>query len=154
MTAEDRLRMELDLLPILPPAEMEGLLRDALERGGWSRRGDGVVTTRGGAEVRVEDGVVTATLAGRRQVTAQGSSVAAAEQAAKAQAAGTREALEAEITRKLTKVEAELRGELECAVQRVYVEALKKKAAQMGEVEHTDERVEDGEVTLTIRVKV
>ncbi|MCA9527616.1 MAG: hypothetical protein KC549_15115, partial [Myxococcales bacterium] len=64
-------------------------------------------------------------------------------------------ALSSELARRLDRAEADLQGRLAEVIQGVYVEALKQKAARLGEVSSIDERVdEQGQLELTIKVKV
>jgi hypothetical protein len=59
------------------------------------------------------------------------------------------------LTGKLVAAEADVRAAVQGALQKVYVEALKRKAASMGEIEGMQEsRGENGELELTIKVRV
>ena len=65
-----------------------------------------------------------------------------------------RDALKADIAKKLTAAEPDLRASMGEAIQRVYVEALKRKAASMGTVESLQEtRGSDGGYEVTIKVR-
>ena len=153
--AEDRLHLRVELMPILDDAEMSALLREQLEARGWRPSGDDLVCERDGAEVRLSGGEVVATLRETAQVVGQGRSDHEASEAAKERAEVSAPRLREQVTRRLTAIERGLRGDLDAVVQRVYVEALKRKAGRMGEVEAIDERTgTDGELELTIRVKV
>lgn len=153
--AEDRLHLRVELMPILDEGEMGALLRAELEAGDWSARGDDLVCERSGAEVRLTDGEVVAQLKGAATVTGSGRTDQEARAAATSKVEDTERRLKRDVTRRLTGVERDLRGELDGVIQRVYIEALKRKAARMGDVESIVERTgEDGELELTIRVKV
>ncbi len=153
--AEDRLHLRVELMPILDEGEMAALLRAELEAGDWSVSGDDLVCERDGADVRLSGGEVVASVRDRVTVTGSGRTDHEAGIAAEARVEGTERDLKRAVTRRLTGLEKDLRGELDRVVQRVYIEALKRKAARMGDVESIDERTgEDGELELTIRVKV
>src|SRR5262245_65164965 len=59
--AEDRVSTELEILEILPPEEMAGLLSDELEKGGFRREGNLLVKEEDGVVVSIdaETGTVT-----------------------------------------------------------------------------------------------
>ncbi len=155
VTAEDRLCMELDLLPILPEGEMEALLREALEEAGWRGEGRDLVTELRGAELRLEQGTITATLSETQRVEGRGTSKATAKAQAEARKETTQARMAADVTATLAGLEADIRGALEAVVQRTYVRALERKAARMGEVVSVVESTaEDGTTETTIRVKV
>lgn len=152
--ASDALRMDVDLLPILGEAEMQSLLAETLAADGWEEVDGRPQATVRGAIVRLEDGHISIELKGSRHVAGRGSTAADAERNLKANRTAAEERLEADLRRKMAGVEAALCEQLEPAVQRVYVEALKRKAAKMGEVQSVDERRDGDEVELTIKVKV
>ena len=53
--AEDRVSTNLEMLEVLPPEQMAGLLGDELERRGFRREGDGTLVRRGkGVTVTVD----------------------------------------------------------------------------------------------------
>ena len=157
VSTRDEVTMDLALLGILPEGDMVQLLRDELARDGWTQQGDGsLAKSVGDAVVRLDPAGkrVTLELAAERKVTSTATTKAQAEQGADAQAKGAEEQMKREIARKLASVEPDVRAALDAAVQRVYVEALKKKAAQMGRVESVQEtRGEDGQYEVTIKVR-
>ena len=115
--------------------------------------------TRKSGEVEVTlspDGrTVTARATAARQVTSRATSEAQA--ATRLEEAGKRAErdLAQEVARRLGAQEGEIRGELQAALQKVYVEALRQKAASMGQIESVHEgRGADGELELTIKVRV
>lgn len=156
--ARDEICMDVGLLDILPEADMLALLRQRLADDGWSRDGDGGMSRRFG-EVTVTlapDGrSLTARAAQARDVVARGTT----DQGAKDQLARLGKAAEQdlarEVARRITAVEGDVRASVQAALQKVYVEALQRKAAAMGEVESVVEsRGADGELELTIKVRV
>jgi hypothetical protein len=152
--ATDALRMDIDLLPILEAADMHGLLAEGLKAAGW-REVDGRLQAQvEGATVELHDDHIQVHLEAERTVTGTATNAAAAKSSLNAKMEQAREQLDAQVRRKMAKVEAALCEQLEPIVQGVYVEALKRKAAKMGEVTHVDERRDGDQVELTIRVKV
>ena len=174
--AEDGVSADLDLLPILAPERMQSLLATELERQGFVRQG-----SEGGADrmvrvdpdgVRIEvdlgAGTVHVSIEGERDVAVEGQREAwgakpdddvtkeAARRALRQQLEGQIDRKEQELSAELAdKLEArlrELRGELDRAVTRVTQEALKERAAQIGEVREISEDPATG--SLTIRVKL
>lgn len=152
--ASDDLRMDIDLLPILDAEQMHGLLAEALKNAGWHEQ-DGRLTARvDGAQVELHDDHIAVQLDIAQKVTGTGTGAAAAQQSLKAKLKQTTAELERRVRDRMARVEAALCEQLEPVVQQVYVEALKQKAARLGEVTHIDERQDGDQVELTIRVKV
>lgn len=155
----DALSLSLCLLDILDPSEMGALLREELAAAGWSPDERGVLSTvlPGGARVSLSDdgSEVTARIAHAREVTAQGADREAADTALREASERARARASAQAARALDALEPELRALVGEAVQRVYVRALKTRAARLGTIESVDERVgQDGQTELTIRVRV
>lgn len=156
----DAFDMDVGMLEILPEAEMVALLRQRLAEDGWSegQDGSGSMQRRFGAvtvTLSPDGRTLTAKATANREVKVRGASEAdAAGKLAQASQRAERE-LAQEATRQLGAVEAEIRAGLQAALQKVYVEALQRKAAAMGEVESVHEgRGADGELELTIKVRV
>ncbi|MEZ4466645.1 MAG: hypothetical protein R3F60_22660 [bacterium] len=159
VAASDRLELGVELLPILPEAEMVALLREALCDDGWSPSADGGLVRQlpGGAEARLAaDGrSVQLRIEGTRAVQATADTQVEAQQALSRNEVAARERLAAELAQRLDRAEADLQGSLADHVQRIYVRALKEKAARLGEVTSIDERTDEaGGLELTIKVKV
>lgn len=154
----DAVAMDVGLLDILPEAEMLDLLRARLRESGWAV-GDGGALTRKLGEVVAElapDGrTITVRVALKRDVTARGSDDAQANARLEQAKADATRAIARELSQKVIAAEADVRAEVQAALQKVYVEALKKKAASLGEIEGMQEsRGADGELELTIKVRV
>jgi hypothetical protein len=156
--SSDAISMDVGMLEILPEAAMVELLRQRLAEDGWSKGQDGAMS-RDFGEVAVTlapDGrTVTARATGARdvKVRVQGDADATGKLAQASQRA------ERELARAVTQVlgaaEADIRAGLQAALQKVYVEALQRKAASMGQIESVHEgRGADGEIELTIKVRV
>jgi hypothetical protein len=157
VTTQDTLRMSLSLLGILSEAEMAALLRDELVRDGWQRQSDGTLThdVKGlTATLSPDAAVVTVHDAASGQVQARGTSKDAASQALKQEEAAVESKLKAEVTKRLSSIEPDLRTKVGEAIQRVYVEALRKKAASMGTIESVHQQeLSGGEYEVTIKVR-
>lgn len=154
----DAIAMDVGLLDILPEADMLELLRARLRDAGWTKDGDGALSRRFGDVVAAlaPDGrsvVVRAVVA--RDVEVRGSDEAQANSRLEQAKRDASRDLAKTLEKKLVAAEADVRAEVQGALQKVYVEALKQKAAAMGEIEGmTESRGKDGELELTIKVRV
>lgn len=154
----DAVAMDVGLLDILPEADMLDLLRARLRDAGWATGDHGALTRRFGdvvAELAPDGRTITVRVALKRDVSARGSDDAEAnarlEQAKQKASSEIAKAL----SQKVIAAEADVRAEVQAALQKVYVEALKRKAASLGEIEGMQEsRGADGELELTIKVRV
>ncbi len=154
----DAISMDVGLLEILPEAAMAGLLRERLVEDGWTPQEDGSLRRSFGdvvVELAPDARTVTARSSAAREVKIKGTSEAdAALRLERARLATERELGRAAAER-LTAAEGDIRAALQAALQKVYVEALQRKAATMGQVESVHEgRGDDGELELTIKVRV
>ena len=172
--AEDHVSTNLEMLEVLPPEQMAGLLSDELERRGFQRSEGGTLIRRGqGVTVAVEPRTGTVSV---RAETAENVEVEAIRDArvfdeASPQAQRLREKMRQEIKGDLAKkvvdketemqtaatdqLEAQLGGlreELDQAVNRVTAEALKRKAAQLGQIKHITEDPQAGSLTIVVEV--
>lgn len=155
----DTLALSLCLLDILDASEMAALLREELAALGWrpDTQGDLSITLDGGAVATLsrDASEVSLRLDTLGEVTAKGDDRAQAEAAAEAARARAAARASERAAKDLDAQEPALRAAVGEAVQRVYVRALKRRAASMGQVESVDERVDaDGELELTIKVRV
>ncbi|MEZ4384996.1 MAG: hypothetical protein R3A79_26940 [Nannocystaceae bacterium] len=156
--SEDGIAMDVGILEILPEAEMVALLREQLAAAGWTKAEDGAMrTTIAGVDVELSaDGkTVTAKAKVGRQVSVRSTDKGELEGRLAQQGDKARRELSREVAAKVVGAEAEVREAVQGALQRVYVDALKRKAAAMGEIESVHEgQGEGGELELTIKVKV
>lgn len=157
ITATDHCRLELDLLGILPQGQMLDLLRGALVSRGWERQADGALTTTEG-EVSVRLAADGSGVELRRTqahtASGRGTSEASARSAAEQAADSARGDLKTRVARALMAAEPTVRAELHQALQEVYVEALKQKAASLGQVEGmVENQLPDGEIEVVIKVR-
>ena len=157
VTTTDSITMNLSLLGIRPPDDMAALLRDELARQGWELQKDGSMkgTLKGETATLDKDATqVTVTVEGAESATARGVNKDLADAALETARARTKEKLQADAAKKLTAIEPDLRAKLGEAIQKVYVEALRKKAASLGTIESLRETTgADGEYEVTIKVK-
>lgn len=156
--AGDRACIDLALLGILPEPEMVALVREELERDGWKREEDGSLSkSHEELSIRLEADGHTVTIEGRleREVHTRGESQQRAQENLDAAAKSTTQALHDELRKKIAAVEPEVRAEVDRALQRVYVEAVQRKARTLGQVESmTETRSSDGGYEVTIKLKV
>lgn len=157
INAGDKVEIDVELLGIIAEGDMNSLLQQELAQDGWKRESDGtMVLEKDGVRAALDSECkkITVTLSKKREVMARGVSDQDAKNALSGVAAAAEEALKKELVKELTKVEGDVRAGVDKAIQRVYVEALKKKAASIGTIEGMQEsRREDGEYEITIRVR-
>ncbi|NVB40366.1 hypothetical protein G6O69_21180 [Pseudenhygromyxa sp. WMMC2535] len=172
VTVDDGIQSTLEILDILPREQTAALLAAELAAAGFEEREDGqwVRSDEDGVEVRIDpvEGTVTVgagtsealELERERVVSAWAENDASTRERGKealraeleAEVDERTKALQAEVTRKLEGKLGDLRQELDRISNKVTAEALKRKAASMGEVQEISEDPESG--SLTIRVKI
>ena len=156
-SASDSVKLPVALLGILSAGEMTALLQAELDRAGWKKGKDGArSTTIEGVTVRLDPAGSELTLVAEetREVEARATILAEAERLADAAAVRAAEQIRGAPAKRLTRAEGEVRSQLGEAVQRVYREALCKKAAALGEVQSVEEsRGPDGEHEIVIKVR-
>lgn len=171
--AEDKVSTQLEVLDVLPREQMADLLRRELEGRGFSNDGKEMVRSKDGITVRVDpetgDVTVTSELCEDLELSAEKETRAYTDVGPGAQK--TKEALREDVIKDLEKqagnkegtlqgqateqLEAEvenLRRELDQAVNRVTAEALKQKAAQLGQIKEMTEDPESGSLTIVLEV--
>jgi len=174
---EDGVTTGLELLPILPPADMQRVLREELLKRGFQIvegepdtvvrvEADGIVI-----EVELSSAKVTVSLADDAEVEASATRSQTSERPPEAVQEEVREKLKKRVdedlersvkrqttqareavTERLEKRLGDLRRELDQVVNGATATALKERAAQLGEIEHVDENAETGELTITVKV--
>lgn len=172
--AQDHVGTQLELLQILPAEQMAGLLEAELERRGFKRSGKALVRKEAGVTTRVDplSGTVTVQAEAEEQVKLESEAETrvyeewgrsgekqakeAARQQLKAnlkkQADRKESQLQRQVTDRLEGRLADLRKELDQAVNRVTAEALKQKAAQIGQIREMTEDPEKGSLTIVLEV--
>jgi hypothetical protein len=169
---DDGIQSKLEILEILPPEQTAALLERELEAAGFEQRDDGhwVRVDEDGVEVRVDAQNGTVTVSARadaelelereRVITAWAENDQTSRERGRQQLQRELEGeveqhekdLQARVTEVLEGKLGDLRKELDQISNRVTAEALKQKAASMGEVQEISEDPESG--SLTIRVKL
>jgi hypothetical protein len=173
VTAEDRVSTRLEILEILPPQDMNALLAEELQKRGFRREGGLLVRGEGQLTitVEVESGAVTVLARSAEEVALEAEREGRAfgdygpdatkvrqqlqEQAKKElekQAERETARLQDEVSGQLEGRLGELRHELDQVVNRVTAEALKRKAAQLGDIKELTEDPETGSLTIVVEV--
>lgn len=173
IVVDDGIQSKLEILDILPPEATAALLGKELEAAGFEQdedSGEWVRVDDDGVEVRVDAKESTVTvrasaneeleLERERVVRAWAENDATTRERGRKQLEGEleqeaeehRQGLQAKVTEQLEGKLGDLRRELDQISNRVTAEALKQKAASMGEVQEVSEDPETG--SLTIRVKI
>src|SRR4051812_4107698 len=171
--AEDRVSTELEILEILPQEQMSGLLADELEKGGFRRDGNLLVKEEDGVVVSVdtETGVVTVSSEASESTKVEGERHGRAYDDIGPHASQVRDGLRQELQKDLEKkVEdktsslqgkvtdklegklGDLRQDLDKVVNKVTAEALKRKAASMGQIKEITEDQQSGSLTIVVEV--
>ncbi|HZU38832.1 MAG TPA: hypothetical protein VFA18_23085 [Gemmataceae bacterium] len=171
LRATDRVSSQLELLQVLPAEDMAALLAEELKRRGFQEQGPKLVRQGGGITVTIEpaSGTVTVQAEAADQVVLQGERQGAyyedngpghiqtklrqaiqgeLEEQAKAKQAE----LQKDVTARLEGQLADLQQELDQVVNRVTAEALKRKAAQIGQIKELTEDPQNGSLTIVLEV--
>jgi hypothetical protein len=172
LRAQDGVSTQLEMLVILPPQEMAQLLAAELERRGYERKDKvlqkelegGIVVTidpeTGKVSVRAEacaDVELEQQREGRAwQETDRKKAESALREEVQKDLRKKSDEEEAKLQKKLTdRLEAilgDLRQELDQAVNRVTAEALKTRAAQIGQIKEMTEDPQSGSLTIVVEV--
>lgn len=170
----DEICTKLDVLEILPPEQMAGLLKQELLERGFLENEDGTLTRDDGAvkvtvepctgEVTVKsEAIDNVSLEANREVTGYddvGPGEGALRDRVKEQlkqelerkAEKESERLQSEATQKLEQALDDLQPELGKVVNKITREALKQKAAQMGTITEIVEDTQTGNLTIKVEV--
>jgi hypothetical protein len=172
--AEDHVATTLEMLEILPKEEMAGLLAQELGGRGFQaqgdslvRKGDGLTITvdpsSGSVEVRAEkeesvelegerQGFADSDWGGKGRKQAEASLREVLRKDLEARAGRRQADVQKRTTDQLEAALVDLRGELDQVVNRVTAEALKRKAAQIGQIKEMTEDPEAGSLTIVLEV--
>jgi hypothetical protein len=171
--AEDHVRTHLEILEVLPPEQMAGLLADELERRGFERDGDILRRRQNDVAITVDTTTATVTVAAEasEQTTIDAERTDRAYDDIGPHAKVVRENLKKQLEKDIEnkvgektarlqtnvtdRLEGELndvRQELDQVVHRVTAEALKRKAAQMGQIKEMTEDPQAGSLTIVVEV--
>jgi hypothetical protein len=170
----DEISTKLELLDILPPEAMGGLLREELKARGFAEDPDGTMSRKDGdVTVTVDpcDGEVTVKSELGKQVTEKGQREGSAWNDAgpsrQTVEDNTRQQLKKDLDKKIEKEQEklqkiateklekelnDLQPELSEIVNKVTKEALKQKAAQMGTIQEISEDPQTGSMTIKVEV--
>jgi hypothetical protein len=173
LRAEDRVSTCLEIIEVLPPEQMAGLLKDELKKRGFVEEDGKLVRREKGVTVTVDPETATVTVSAEasQNVDLESERTGSAYDDAGPNSKQVREGLKKEakkdIDRKAQEKTAELqskvtdklegklgdvRKELDEAVNRVTAEALKRKAASMGSIKEMTEDPQSGSLTIVVEV--
>jgi hypothetical protein len=168
--AEDHVSTQLEILGVLPPEELTELLRAELERRGFREQGGQLVREQEGIEVLVDpdEGTVTVQTAGEEVVDlkedvetwtydqdvkrAQHAHQEKARRRLEKEAVRKEATLQRQVTDQLEAQLGDLRQELNQVANQVTAAALKRKAAQMGQIKQVNEDPQSGSMTIVVEV--
>lgn len=171
--AEDRISTQLEVLEILPPEQMAGLLADELEKQGYRREGNLLVKEEDGVVVSVnsETGEVTVSSEASESTKVEGEKHGRAYDDIGPHAGQVREdlrqqlkqdldkkveektgALQSQVTDRLEGKLGDVRQDLDKVVNKVTAEALKRKAASLGQIKEITEDPQSGSLTIVVEV--
>jgi hypothetical protein len=171
--AEDSVCTELELLEILPPEQMAALLREELKGRGFAEKDGQLVRTDGDLTTTIDpaNGTVTVDSKATEQVELHGQregfgydDFGPGEKNVRRvlsnqlkddlsrQAEHEQEKLQSAATKRLEGHLADLQKELNGAINRVTAEALKQKAAQLGQIKEVTEDPQSGSLTIKVEV--
>ena len=174
LKAADEIGTTLEILEILPPEETAALLREELANRGFEPQADGTMVRRDGEVTITIDpcsGEVTVKAEATDEVSVEAKSdatgfddVGPSEEIIRKQAREQarleldkkfdteQQKLQQQATEELEKHLHDLQPEIAQIVNKVTREALKRKAAQMGEVKEISENDQTGELTIKLEV--
>jgi hypothetical protein len=171
--ADDSVCADLELLEILPPEQMAALLKEELKGRGFQEKEGQLVRTDGGLTTSIDpkEGTVTVESKSEKDVKLQGErdglgyeDFGPGEKSVRKQLSRqlqddlSREAerqqdkLQEAATKRLEGHLTDLKKELNGAINRVTAEALKQKAAQIGQIKEVTEDPESGSLTIKVEV--
>lgn len=171
--AEDHVSSQLEMLDILPCDQMADLLAAELVKQGYERDGDIVVRVDGETKITVDlkSGVVTVARESSDEVQVTGERTGLTYDDAgpstkslqkdlkeklvedlESDVAAREMDLQKKVTDALEAQLADLRKELDQASNRATAEALKQKAAQIGQIKELTEDPESGNMTIVVEV--
>lgn len=171
--AEDHVSSQLEILEILPADQMSDLMAAELVKQGFERQGNTVVRQQDDITVSIdlETGTVTVRAESSQEVEVKGEKKGYAyddegpnhHSVEKALREELRKSLEQdaeqqtgklqkEVTDRLESELGELRSELDQAVNRATAEALKQKAARIGQIKEMTDDPESGSLTIVVEV--
>ncbi len=171
--AEDKVSTQLEMLEVLSPEQMAGLLAAELAQHGFKEQDGQMVKEEDGVKIAIDTKSATVTVSAQASETTkvEGERVGRAYDDVGPHAGQVREGLRSELQKDLDKkvedktsalqgkvtdrLEGKL-GDLQCeldeVVNKVTADALKIKAAQMGQIKQITEDAESGSMTIVVEV--
>jgi hypothetical protein len=171
--AEDKVSTDLEIIEVLPPEDMGRLLAEELGKRGFTQEGEVMVRRENGVTVSVDPktGTVTVQAEASEQVTEETektghgyddvgpgadkireSLTQEAKKDLEKKVAERNAALQNKVTDRLEQQLGDIRSELDQAVNKVTAEALKRKAASMGQIKEVTEDEQTGNLTIVVEV--
>ncbi|HKI33121.1 MAG TPA: hypothetical protein VKA46_14815, partial [Gemmataceae bacterium] len=171
--AHDRVSTQLELLEVLPSEQMAQLLTQELEGRGFQQKGGTLVRKQHGVTVTIDpkNGTVTVESETSQEAALEGETAGRGyddlgpnsrevekqlrgqlRQSLEKQAEEKAAELQSQVTGRLERELGDLRRELDQAVNRVTAEALKQKAAQIGQIKEITEDPQTGSLTIVVEV--
>jgi hypothetical protein len=171
--AEDKVTTQLEVLEVLPPEQMADLLREELKARGFREQQGKLVRQGGGLTTSVDPttGEVAVEARASEQVELEGAREGIAyddlgpgsknvrktlqqqlQQDLEKQAEHEQGKLQAKATERLEGALGDLQKELNGVVNRVTAEALKQKAARLGQIKEMTEDPQTGSLTIKVEV--
>ncbi len=171
--AEDRVSTQLEIIEVLPPEQMAALLEEELKQHGFEKEGEDMVRHHKSVTISIDakTGTVTVSAEAQEHASAEAEKEGRAYDDVGPGAQSVREQLRKELQKDLDKkiqekqaalqgkvtdrLEAELsdlRDELDQAVNKVTADALKVKAAQLGQIKEMTEDPQTGSLTIVVEV--
>jgi FtsH ternary system domain X5 len=171
--AHDRVSTQLELLEVLPPEQMAQMLTEELKRRGFQEKSGALVRKQQGVTVTVDpkSGTVTVEAEESREAALEGEKDGRAyddlgpnartvrkqlheqlRQDLEKQAQQKASELQSQVTDHLERELGDVRRELDQAANRVTAEALKQKAAQLGQIKEMTEDPQTGSLTIVVEV--
>ena len=173
IAADDAVTTQLELLEVLPPEQMAELLRQELERRGFENKDGQLIRREGDLTTAIDpaSGTVTVSSGTEQDIELHGQREGLSyddfgpgekglrrnleqqlKQDLEKQAEHEQSKLQKEATDRLEGHLADLQKELNQAVNRVTAEALKRKAAQLGQIKEMTEDPQSGSLTIKVEV--
>ncbi len=154
INVNDEVQLPVEMLPILEPEEMNALMEALLKQMGWKQDKEGVFVEREGGRVRWREGNLEIKLEDSQTIQVQSGVQAEARRLLVKREEQSEKALKRRLSEKLIRLEAELQEEVDLVLAEVYRQALRRRAAQMGEILSVEESQGEDGMELTIRVDV
>jgi hypothetical protein len=173
LKGEDSITTQLEILEVLPPEAMAGLLKEELKNRGFEEKDGQMVRQGDGSTVTVDPNTGTITIKAEtgQTVELEGTREGISYDDIGPGSKAVRQSLQKELQKDLEKRAEQKQGELQTkateklqeqlgeleqemtqVVNKVTIEALKEKARSMGEIKEISENAQAGELTIKLEV--